>query len=960
MIGTGFASNVGTMWVSIRLDNGKLIGGLRAAYGRLSWFARSISTVFGGVTNLFLGLGRTILNAIMMPLRVIQPHLAAFGIAVTTLGTALISSKRFAEFEHSMNRVRVLAGSTRKEYVELTEQALELGRTTVFSARQAADAMQKFALAGFSSKEIAESLPATLNLAAAGMVDISDATQIAAQTMRNMGMEADEMGRVADSLTIGFTKSTQDLTDLGHAFVYAGGTAAAAGIPIEEVTAHLMALADAGFRGSLGGTALRNMVARLSGASRESKKFLDELGVSTEAVDGTMRPLADIVDDINDKMKGMGHLQKTSKVFHAFGHRAGPALAKMLAFGGDALREYEDKVNHAGGIAAKVARETLVSVKGQFILMASAWSTSAIEFGKTMSDIVRAIINAARELAPVFFQAAGAVQPLTDAIGFGIVRAIKGFKSLLADITPDLTVWSNLVVEIADNLIHFGRIVAEHFLGPLGGTTGLFGSIKSWITSILDIMANLTADIPKTVEYISVVMKGSWDDLALYFANKAAKLLGDALLSAFVFAFTAAGRLIYPFAQTVLEAFQLALNPATSSDESQEIAKRKEKIASVERELASARAEYANEVTTHNSDLLAKKNAMEAAMEFEARGAKEDWTYRDRLSAHIETNRRTAEFQEALKGSPRSQELRGKMKELETELDALTTGTGFSSGLKDMERRQGIRTGDIFKKQVGDLKGAFSSDAEGIFTAPEGTADRHHQKRAEELRNEIKKTRETRQREREKAIQDEKDYAAKAADPEGFAREQRRKHLKAQIEYAEKENESLRRVQGSMWQRDDDLYAEVQRRRAEIGAEAFEAGLTPYDEELKNRFEKDEHFIEDKLKRNEDMIGEAASEIDAIDRYALEGDETRKRRNLAAKAVQRGGEAAKRVPLKFEFIGIADMANKIQTALSETLTDEKDDVGDLQLDELEDHTGILKDIRRNTMPKPPGPAKFGK
>jgi len=181
--------------------------------------------------------------------------------------------KAAAEFEQSMARVRALTGATGSDFESLQAQALTLGRTTVFSARQAADAMGYFALAGFDTNKILTAMPATLNLAAAGQMDVAQAADIAAKVMAGMGIEAEGLGHAVDVLAKAFTSSNTDLVQLGTAFKYVGPVAKSAGVSMEEITATLMAVSNAGIQAGMAGTTLRGVLARLAGQPAELKKI---------------------------------------------------------------------------------------------------------------------------------------------------------------------------------------------------------------------------------------------------------------------------------------------------------------------------------------------------------------------------------------------------------------------------------------------------------------------------------------------------------------------------------------------------------------------------------------------------------------------------------------------------------------------------------------------------------------
>ena len=181
-----------------------------------------------------------------------------------------------------------------------------MGATTVFSASQAAEAMSYFALAGFDTQQIMDALGPTLNLAAAGQIEIAEAADIAAKIMSGMGISADNLGNAIDVMAKAMTTANTDLTMLGDAFKFVGPMAKTAGVSLEEITAAIQLLSNAGIQGEMAGTTLRGMLLSLTSPSSEAKRELDRLGVSIIDSAGNVRGLAAIIGDLESSLSGAG------------------------------------------------------------------------------------------------------------------------------------------------------------------------------------------------------------------------------------------------------------------------------------------------------------------------------------------------------------------------------------------------------------------------------------------------------------------------------------------------------------------------------------------------------------------------------------------------------------------------------------------------------------------------------
>ena len=166
----------------------------------------------------------------------------------------------------------------------LSAQAREMGRTTVHSATEAARGQAFLAQAGFNANEVLAALPGTLNLATAGELGLAEAADIASNVLTGFGLSVSEADRVADVLALTAQSTNTNVTQMGGAMKFAAAVAAASGGDFEETAAAIGLLANAGFQGESGGTALRGAMTKLLNPTKQAQKILDELGVSAVTV----------------------------------------------------------------------------------------------------------------------------------------------------------------------------------------------------------------------------------------------------------------------------------------------------------------------------------------------------------------------------------------------------------------------------------------------------------------------------------------------------------------------------------------------------------------------------------------------------------------------------------------------------------------------------------------------------
>jgi TP901 family phage tail tape measure protein len=318
---------------------------------------------------------------------------------LVSAGAVSASMLAFTTFEKSMAKVLALSGATANEFKHLTAVARTMGLTTVFTAKQAAEAMAMFALQGFKAREIIEALPATLNLAAAADLSMAHAATITAGVMRGMKLEAKDLGRVVDNLARAAANSATTLPDLGEALRALGPVAAATGVQIEEVMAAIRGLANVMIRGAVAGTAMRNILIRLQAQPSDVAKELRRLNIVVDDGTGKMKGFADIVEEINTKMEHYTAIQRNAAASQIAGLRATAAFNALLDLGADRLREWTKEQEEAAGSASRMTEIRLDTVFGDWKLLYSAITDLAITMGQRLAPAIRAIFIAGQQTA---------------------------------------------------------------------------------------------------------------------------------------------------------------------------------------------------------------------------------------------------------------------------------------------------------------------------------------------------------------------------------------------------------------------------------------------------------------------------------------------------------------------------------------------------------------------------------
>ena len=184
--------------------------------------------------------------------------MAAIAVAVTA------AVKTMAQFEKAVSKLGAISGATAKGMDQLRAKARELGRTTAYTATEVVGLQVELAKLGFTTNEIINSSGGVLDLAASLGVDLSEAASLTGTTLRAFGIDTKDTSRVVDVLASAAVSSALDFEKLKESMKNVAPVAAQLGYSLEDTTALLATLADAGISGSRAGTSLRQILLELT------------------------------------------------------------------------------------------------------------------------------------------------------------------------------------------------------------------------------------------------------------------------------------------------------------------------------------------------------------------------------------------------------------------------------------------------------------------------------------------------------------------------------------------------------------------------------------------------------------------------------------------------------------------------------------------------------------------------
>lgn len=356
------------------------------------------------------------------------------------------------EFEASMSQVAATMGMTAEEvangsksYELLSDAAKKSGRETIYSASQAAEALNYLALAGYDAATAAQTLPKVLTLASAGGMELAYASDLVTDSMSALGMETQQLDGYIDQMARTAQKSNTSVAQLGEASLVCAGAVNTTNQDIVTMNTQLGILANNGIKGAEGGTHLRNVILSLAAPTDNAAKQLKQLGVDVVDSGGNMRDLNDIMIDLNAALADMGSAEKAAAIKTIFNKTDIAAVNALLKGSGEEYNNLRQEIENASGAAANMAATMNDNLKGKVTQLNSALEGLGISVYEVFDDALKDSVDGATSAVARLQRAVehgdlgASLDKMSKAMGNLIDRAIDFGEDALPVVIDALT-----------------------------------------------------------------------------------------------------------------------------------------------------------------------------------------------------------------------------------------------------------------------------------------------------------------------------------------------------------------------------------------------------------------------------------------------------------------------------------------------------------------------------------------
>ncbi|HEV2125083.1 MAG TPA: phage tail tape measure protein, partial [Chloroflexota bacterium] len=430
------------------------------------------------------------------------------GVTVAAAGMTAalgLTVKTASDFEETMSGVKAVMSPEEVNRFggSLEKLALQLGKDTAFSAKEAAAGIEELIKGGLTAEDVLNgAAKSTLALAAAGGVSLPDAATIAANALAQFNLKGEDMAHVADLIAGAANASAIDVGQFKFSLQAAGAVASTVGFSFDDLAQAIAIMGKAGIAGSDAGTSLKTMMMSLQPATNKAAKEFANLGLITEdganrffTAEGRVKSMAEVADILQQAMADLTEQQRLASLEVLFGSdavRAGAILAKEGAEGFNAMAESMGKVT-----AEAVGAARLDNLNGSLKQLGGSLETVQIEMGQKLIPLFRPLIDGATGVLNAFLNlsdqwksaiAIGAVVAtgltVLTAAGLGLLAIIP---SIVAGWTAVSTITGITGATITGLLGPIGLVIAAGALLTAAWTNN-WGDIQGKTTAVWEFL----------------------------------------------------------------------------------------------------------------------------------------------------------------------------------------------------------------------------------------------------------------------------------------------------------------------------------------------------------------------------------------------------------------------------------------------------------------------------------------
>ena len=204
------------------------------------------------------------------------------------------------KYEDILKEIEGITQATSNSMKKMHTSIMDNSSATEHLGTKTAEAALNINKMGFNAEESAFVLEHSMNLATASIVDVSESARVALQTMKSFGLGLGDFEHIVNVIQSTVSGTSIDFLEYADAMKFVAPIATKMNTSIEETSALIGILGDVGLKGSIGGTALKNMFLNLLKPGETVEEMLGRMTGEGKGLIDILQAMTDEGMNIND------------------------------------------------------------------------------------------------------------------------------------------------------------------------------------------------------------------------------------------------------------------------------------------------------------------------------------------------------------------------------------------------------------------------------------------------------------------------------------------------------------------------------------------------------------------------------------------------------------------------------------------------------------------------------------
>ena len=421
--------------------------------------------------------------------------------AIAGAGVA-VSINNYAEVDKTMTLANKIMKNTEEEAALMDKAMKEAAKNSIFTMKDAANAMLNFARAGLNAEEAANTLAPAMNLAAGEGGDLNTVSAGLIATIKGFHGSFDDAGYYADVFAGACNNSALDVNSLSRAMSIAAPIFAATGKSVDDAALFMGIMADNGIAANRAATSLKTGIARLAKPAEVGEKAMTRLSINIFNANGTMKDSVMVQKELYDAFANLSEQEQIAAASAIFGkNQMAPWLALINTAPAD-VTNLAGEIENCTGTTDDMAEAMMNGFGGSVEKFKSSLNVLSVSIGKFTAETLQPLLDNLQEIVDWFND----LDPST--------------QSLIGKIALITTVLSPFLIAIGAIVTAIGSIITG--IGVIGGLIGDFLAACAPVVAVVVGIAAAIAGLILIIENWETLMDG----LSAFFKGVFEAILG--------------------------------------------------------------------------------------------------------------------------------------------------------------------------------------------------------------------------------------------------------------------------------------------------------------------------------------------------------------------------------------------------------------------------------------------------